>query len=118
MSFTCSIRRVGDVATVTPFGDIDLPATIEFRETLQGAARDEGIATVVVDLSGVSFIDSTALGVLVAARTASQRRGATFAVADPGPMVTMVLTVTGLFDVLVAPASTGPGQAAASSVAG
>jgi len=55
----------------------------------------------VVDLSGVTFMDTTALGVLVTARTAAHRQGAAFAGTNPGPMVTMILTLTGLVDTLV-----------------
>ena len=101
MTFTCSFSCTDDVATITPRGDLDLTATGELRTALQAAAMSAGITSTVVDLSSVTFLDSTALGVLVAARTAAQRHGATFAVTNPGPMVTMVLTVTGLVDTLV-----------------
>ena len=101
MNFTCSVSCVDDGATITPCGELDLQATGEFRKALRAAATGEAITTVVVDLSSVTFIDTTALGVLVAARAAAQRHGATFAVTNPGPMVTMVLTVSGLFDTLV-----------------
>lgn len=101
MKFTCSLGYVADVATVTPRGDLDLPATAEFRTALQTAATSKGITTIVVDLSGVTFMDTSALGVLVAAHTAARRHGATFAVTNPGAMVTMILTITGLVDTLV-----------------
>jgi anti-sigma B factor antagonist len=101
LNFTCSLTQVDDIVTVSLYGDIDLSATAQVRETLQSAARDDAVQHIVVDLAGVTFIDSTALGVLVATHTAAQRRGATFVVTNPGSMATMVLTVTGLFDLLV-----------------
>jgi anti-sigma B factor antagonist len=101
MNFTCSLSRVADIATIAPHGDLDLAGTAELRTALQSAAACEGITTIVVDLSGVTFMDTTALGVLVTARTAAHRQGAAFAVTNPGPMVTMILTLTGLVDTLV-----------------
>jgi anti-anti-sigma factor len=60
---------------------------------------------VVADLDGVTFLDSSALGVLVAARTAAEVAGRSFTVTRPGPVVTMVPHVTGLYDTLVSDAS-------------
>jgi anti-sigma B factor antagonist len=101
LNFTCSLTQVDDTVTVTLHGDVDLSATGRLRATLQGVARDKAVKHIVADLAGVTFLDSTALGVLVATHTAAQRRGASFVVTNPGSMVTMVLTVTGLFDLLV-----------------
>ena len=62
------------------------------------------VTGVVVDLRGVTFLDSSALGVLVVANKSCRQRGLTFGVRDPGPMATMVLRITGLFDELILPA--------------
>lgn len=57
-------RHADDVAVVTLEGEVDLYTAPEFREVLlQGI--DEGARHVIVDLSSVTFVDSTALGVLV-----------------------------------------------------
>ena len=72
VTFTCSFSCTDDVATITPRGDLDLTATGELRTALQAAAMSAGITSTVVDLSSVTFMDSTALGVLVAARTAAR----------------------------------------------
>lgn len=112
LNFTCSLTRVLGTVTVTPSGDIDMSATTQLREALQTAARTDDVERIVVDLAGVTFLDSTALGVLIAAHTAAQRRDAAFTVINPGPMVTMVLTMTGLFDVLVGPSGTASDEPA------
>ena len=49
---------------VTLEGEVDLYTAPEFKEVLLRGI-DEGARNVVVDLSAVTFVDSTALGVLV-----------------------------------------------------
>jgi anti-sigma B factor antagonist len=103
MNFSCAITHAGDTAFATTHGDIDLTAAHQLRRSLRTIVQDDAIRRIVVDMAGVTFMDSAVLGVLIATRTAAERRGATLTVANPGPMVSMVLTLTGLFDVLVAP---------------
>jgi anti-sigma B factor antagonist len=103
MDFACTVDFAADTATITAKGEIDVGSTPKLRDMLQLAAARAGIRSVRVDLRGVTFMDSSALGVLVAARNASQRQQTSFAVLNPGPMVAMVLTITGLYDQLVQP---------------
>jgi len=64
--FRAQLSRPADgVAVVTLEGEVDLYTAPEFEEVLLHAI-DEGARHVVVDLSAVTFVDSTALGVLVA----------------------------------------------------
>ena len=57
-------RPTNDVAVVILAGEVDLYTAPRFREVLLQTI-DEGAVRVVIDLTDVSFIDSTALGVLV-----------------------------------------------------
>ena len=58
-------RPTDDIAVVALTGEVDLFTAPEFQERLlQGI--EAGARRVVVDLSEVTFLDSTALGVLVA----------------------------------------------------
>ncbi len=54
------------VTVLVVHGDADLHASPEFRDRL-GAAIDAGDSSIVVDLTKTSFLDSTALGVLLGA---------------------------------------------------
>ena len=74
-------------------GGTPLDADLWRRAGLLAAAR--GPERLVVDLSGVTFIDSTALGVLIEARTKlANRRG--FLLASPGLETKRALEVSGL----------------------
>lgn len=56
-------RPTDDIAVVTLSGEVDLYTAPEFHETLLRVA--DSARRIVVDLSAVTFLDSTALGVLV-----------------------------------------------------
>ena len=84
-----------DGATVVRLaGELDLYNAHAVREALI-AACEESPDRLVVDLSGVNFIDSTALGVLIEARTRmSNRKG--FLLAAPGLETRRALEISGL----------------------
>ena len=75
-------------------GELDLYNAHVVREALI-ACCDEQPSRLVVDLGGVEFVDSTALGVLVEARSRMTDKQA-FALAAPGPETRRALEVSGL----------------------
>jgi anti-sigma B factor antagonist len=75
-------------------GELDLYNAHEVREALI-ACCDESPTRLVVDLSGVKFIDSTALGVLIEARTRLANRKS-FLLAAPGLETRRALEISGL----------------------
>jgi anti-sigma B factor antagonist len=82
-------------------GEVDLHTAPQLRAVLGGlVGRESPGESVVVDLTGVSFIDSTGLGELVGAHKAVQRRGDRLHVVATNDRVTRLLTLTGLDDVL------------------
>lgn len=92
-------RRTRDGATVVAVtGDIDLFTTPEFKLAIAEAAADPG-DTVVVDLTGTTFLDSSSLGVLIGARRQLERRGRSLIVACDREPILKVFRVTGLDDV-------------------
>ena len=88
------IRRDDGRIVVSLTGELDLYNANEVRETLLACCA-ESPERLVVDLSGVTFIDSTALGVLIEARARlANRRG--FLLAAPGIETRRALEVSGL----------------------
>ncbi len=88
------VARDGDAVVVRLAGELDLYNAHVVRETLfeSASAQPERL---VVDLSAVKFIDSTALGVLIEARTRLPNHGA-FLLAAPGLETKRALSVSGL----------------------
>jgi anti-sigma B factor antagonist len=82
-------------------GEVDLHTAPQLRAVLGGLVeRDSPGESVVVDLTGVSFIDSTGLGELVGAHKAVQRRGDRLHLVATNERVTRLLSLTGLDEVL------------------
>jgi anti-sigma B factor antagonist len=83
------------VDVVTVVGDIDLYSAPKLREMLH-RLLDGHPHDVVIDLSGVPFMDSMALGVLLGALKRARLAGGTVRLAGPNALATKVLRITGL----------------------
>ncbi len=80
---------------VAPTGEIDIATIDGFREALTAATAD--CASIVVDLTGVSFIDSVGLGAIADAGRSCRRGGGRLAVVAPhGTAAAVLLELTGL----------------------
>ena len=96
MSFTIDDRQV-DAAThvIEVGGALDLYTAPELKQRLRGVIEG-GKSAVVVDLSEAAFVDSTTLGVLVAAAKRLRSAGGALALVCPQPSIRKVFDVTGL----------------------
>jgi anti-anti-sigma factor len=103
MSFDCTIERKGDTMIVLPEGDLDIANAAVVRKVLQEILERRDAAHVEVDMSAVTFLDSSGIGMLVAAKRSAEAKGATLRLREPGPVVRMVLEVTNLYDDFVKP---------------
>lgn len=86
------------VVVVSPYGELDIADAPALRAALLAACgRASGL--VVLDLAAVTFLDSTILGVLVAARKRLQS-DCRLVVVNAGPRVLKVMRLTGLDEAL------------------
>jgi anti-sigma B factor antagonist len=74
-------------------GDLDMETTPQLRELLQTVA-DTGDRQIVIDLAGVGFMDSTALGMLVVMFKQLRDAGGDLRLAAPQRSPRIVLTLT------------------------
>lgn len=96
MTFRISERQLpGDVLVVELQGEGDLSAAPELRRRIDDAIS-RGATKLTLDLSAATFIDSTALGILVGALKRLRPRGGRIAVLCPDPAIRKVFEVTGL----------------------
>lgn len=101
MTFEYTIERQGDTLTVAPEGDISLETTPVLREVLRQAVDSQFGGRIDVDMRRVAFLDSTGLGVLIAAQRAAAAKGVPLMLSEPGPMIRMVLQIANLERALV-----------------
>lgn len=79
-------------------GEVDVSTAPELRERLLALA-ERGATLAVVDLSLVSFVDSTALGVLVSGVKRLRSAGGDLRLVVTEPRIAKVFEITGLTDV-------------------
>lgn len=93
-----AVRKAGEgVAVVAVSGEIDMLTAPQLRADVLRHLDAGG--TLVLDLSGVSFLGSAGLAVLVEASQHSKRRGGDFRVVAVERAVTRPLAATGLGEV-------------------
>jgi anti-anti-sigma factor len=62
--FELRVREVADTFVVSPAGELDLSTARELGDALAGVA-DRGATRVVLDLRGLTFVDSSGVGLIV-----------------------------------------------------
>jgi anti-sigma B factor antagonist len=83
------------VGLVELSGEIDLATVPTVRQAI-GDQLAAGMTLLLLDLSAVTFIDSTGLGVLVGAGKKAAQLGGAIRVVSDNPRVVRLLTLTGL----------------------
>lgn len=88
-------RSTGTWAIVTVRGELDLSTTDSIRSALDEGFGD-GTPRVAVDLTAVTFIDSSSLGVLVAYLKRARERGGDLRLVGVNGSPAKVIELTGL----------------------
>jgi len=82
--FTIRTEVEGEIATLRFEGELDLSTAAQAESALNEVETDEGPRTLVLDLSGLRFLDSTGLRVILASDSRARRTGRQVRVV-PGP---------------------------------
>jgi anti-sigma B factor antagonist len=94
--FGCSVRRQGHTSTIELVGELDLAARPTLASAAESALNSGGVQTVVADLTGVTFADSSTLGWLVGVDARMKvTDGRLVVVAPEGPVLDL-LRITGI----------------------
>ena len=95
MDLVLSTRQVDDLAIVSVGGEVDLETASQLGDHALDALRDVS-PHILLDLSDVTFMDSTGLKVLLSIQRRADLAGGSFAVAGPSRSVRKIITLTGL----------------------
>jgi anti-sigma B factor antagonist len=99
MSARMQLRtEVVDIAgwtVVSVFGEVDVATAPELKERLTGLVND-GRVKLVLDLSGVDFLDSTGLGMIVSALKRARTHDGDLRIVCTESRITRLFEITGL----------------------
>lgn len=99
MAFQVSVENLNGWAVLRANGEIDL-ATVDLLDKAVGNALDEGLNRVIIDLSQVSFMDSTGIRSLLGNSQRVTDSGGELSVVLSGGSVARTLSVTGVDSLL------------------
>jgi anti-sigma B factor antagonist len=90
--------RDGTVAVVAPTGELDLSGAAVLEAELDRLAEDPELGSVVLDLRGLEFMDSSGLRLVVMADMRAREAGRRFALIRGGETVHRVFEITRMSD--------------------
>jgi anti-sigma B factor antagonist len=91
---------IGDtVAAIRGAGRLNMVSASALRETVS-EALSAGRTRIVVDFSGIDFVDSSGLGALIGCLKSARQAGGDLRIAQPTAQVSMVLQLSNLDRVL------------------
>lgn len=90
----CRLKQGNGITLVALSGDVDLESSPKVRSTLLECVEKGG--AVVVDMFGVTYIDSSGVASLVEAYQAARKAGASFELARVSPSAMRVLELARL----------------------
>lgn len=95
-----SFEKSRDRLTVRLDGELDHHNADHLRLELDKLIRDPKIHRLVFDLSGVSFMDSSGIGLIIGRYKILSRRGGSVAVAKAVPRVDRIFEMAGLYQII------------------
>jgi anti-sigma B factor antagonist len=94
------VRRTDSSVRVAAVGEIDSSSAPQFRQTLETLVDDPDVSEIIVDLGGVTFLDSAGLCALAAAHRRIKGRDVQLRVLASSRAVIRPLQITGLWELL------------------
>ena len=86
--------------TVYLSGDLDHHTAADIRRELDGLIGDPGVRRLVIDLSGLGFMDSSGIGMMIGRYKIMMRRGGSMAVRTNDPQVERLMELSGLYQII------------------
>jgi anti-sigma B factor antagonist len=97
ISFEISIdEHAADYSVISVRGEVDLHSSPRLERAIERGS--EGVKAVVVDMSDISFMDSTVLSAFMQAREELGERGISLRLVSPSSSVKRLFEITGLGD--------------------
>jgi anti-sigma B factor antagonist len=88
-------REEGEQVRIALVGELDLSSALTFDEELR-RAEERRPKTLVIDLSGLKFLDSTGLRLIMSAQARARKRGMRLAIVEGGDAVKRIFRLAGV----------------------
>jgi anti-anti-sigma factor len=92
--FTVDVRTIPGETVLELYGELDISTQQHFASALAGV--DESVARIVLDLSGLTFIDCGNIGLIYQTRVLAGLRGTQLELRDANPQLMRIFDLTGL----------------------
>ncbi len=93
-------ERDADSVTVKLKGELDHRSAERVRMELDELISDRKVKRLILDVSGLEFMDSSGIGVILGRYRMMQKRGGRVCVKNGNPQVNRILEVAGLYRVV------------------
>lgn len=93
-------KMVNETLYISLSGELDESHAVYVRDNLDGLFRQKKMQEVVIDMSALSFMDSTGIGVLIGRYKLLRARGVRLLIASPSKPVDKVLALTGIYKIM------------------
>lgn len=107
-NFRIETIQTGSALTIAVTGELDGASCAELLERFEALAGAPGTREIVLDLGGVSFIDSAGMRAIVLVERGSTERGLALTISPPPTEITELLEMTGITErIAVSPGTEG-----------
>lgn len=94
------IKKEKNCLLVSMIGEVDISVTNSLREDVDRALLNYGMSNLIFDLSGVEFVDSAGLGVILGRYKKVMAKGGKVYLVGAKPQVRKVLDISGLLQLM------------------
>lgn len=88
-------REEGELVRIALAGELDLSSALTFDEEIR-RAEERDPTTLVIDLSGLKFLDSTGLRLIMSAQARARKRGRRLAIVEGTEAVQRIFRLAGV----------------------
>ncbi|MBO5103033.1 MAG: STAS domain-containing protein [Clostridia bacterium] len=89
-----------DTLIINIIGELDEHTAHYARTALDSQMQESGFNQIVIDLSGLEFMDSTGIGVLIGRYKKMKERKIPIFISNPSAQADKIFTMTALYDVM------------------
>ncbi len=93
-------QKRGDTATARLFGELDHSSALSVRNSIDAIIADRHVRRIIFDLSGLNFMDSSGLGVIMGTYKRLAARGGEVAVKNVPAAINRIFDISGIYSIV------------------